>query len=186
MVGASPCGCPGGGGLELHGLARRSHGKGRMNMGTKKYNADLSIRHKRKSLRLSTHNYGWSGTYFITIRSALHEPVFITPELHSILMEEWYALPSKYSGLTLDEFVIMADHIHFIIHLEGNVEKPATLSAVVGAYKSITTVRWLKHIKAAGLEYPGHIWQRNYYERGIRDAEELAQTRQYIRDNPIK
>src|SRR5258708_39294223 len=60
------------------------------------------------------------------------------PELHSILDEVWQTLPSRYSGLTLDEFVIMADHIHFIIHLEGGVEKPATLSGVVGAYKSIT------------------------------------------------
>lgn len=155
-------------------------------MGTKKYNPSLSVRYNRKSLRLSTHNYGGSGTYFVTICSELQEPVFVIPELHSILDEVWQALPSKYSGLTLDEFVIMADHIHFIIHLEGGVEKPATLSGVVGAYKSITTVMWLKHIKTAGLECPGRIWQRGYYERSIRDTAELTQTRQYIRNNPIK
>jgi REP element-mobilizing transposase RayT len=28
------------------------------------------------------------------------------------------------------------------------------------------------------------LWQRNYYERVIRDAAELARIRQYIRDNP--
>ena len=41
----------------------------------------------------------------------------------------------------------MPDHIHFIIHLEGNVDKPATLAQVVGAYKSIAVVSWLHYIK---------------------------------------
>lgn len=29
------------------------------------------------------------------------------------------------------------------------------------------------------------VWQRNYYERVIRDAEELAGIREYIRCNPL-
>lgn len=37
------------------------------------------------------------------------------------------------------------------------------------------------------LETPGRpIWQRNYYERVIRDERELARARQYILDNPAK
>ena len=89
-------------------------------------------------------------------------------------------------GATLDEFVIMPDHVHLIISLEGNVEKPTTLSAVMGVYKSLTTVLWLKHIKATGLESQGIIWQVRFYDRRIRDDQELELTRQYIRDNPIK
>jgi REP element-mobilizing transposase RayT len=152
----------------------------------KKYNSDLSHRWKRQSLRMKTHNYGWSGTYFVTIRAVQREPIFETAELRTILTETWEALPQRFEGVTLDEFVIMPDHIHFIIWLEGNVEKPATLGDVVGAYKSLTTVAWLRHIKATGMECSGIIWQRNYYERDIRDADELEQTRQYIRNNPIK
>jgi REP-associated tyrosine transposase len=30
------------------------------------------------------------------------------------------------------------------------------------------------------------VWERNYYERVIRDDEELARIRQYIIDNPAK
>jgi REP element-mobilizing transposase RayT len=56
----------------------------------------------------------------------------------------------------------------------------------MGAYKSLTTVAWIKHIKANNLECPGIIWQTNYYERAIRDVHELEQTRQYIRNNPKK
>jgi len=152
----------------------------------KKYNSDFAFRYHRKSLRLKTHNYGWSGTYFVTICANQDEPIFETPELRTILTETWESLPNRFMGAILDEFVIMPDHVHLIISLEGNVEKPTTLSAVMGAYKSLTTVAWIKHIRATGLECQGIIWQVRFYERRIRDTQELEQTRLYIRNNPIK
>jgi putative transposase len=155
-------------------------------MQKRKYNSDLSHRWKRKSLRMKAHNYSWTGTYFITIRAVQREPIFETPELRAILTETWQTLPERFPGITLDEFVIMPDHIHFIIWIEGNVEKPASLGDVIGAYKSLTAIAWLRHIKATGMECSARIWQHNYHEHAIRDNEELEQKRQYIRDNPIK
>ena len=152
----------------------------------KKYDSEFAFRYKRRSLRMSQHNYGWSGTYFVTIRTAQREPLLEIPELRTILRETWEALPQRFPGASLDEFVIMPDHIHFILWLEGNVENPAKLGDIVGAYKSITTVAWLRHIQAARMERPGILWQHDYYERVIRDSAELEKTRQYIRDNPIK
>lgn len=34
--------------------------------------------------------------------------------------------------------------------------------------------------------FPGKLWQRNYYERIIRDDEELHSIHQYILDNPAR
>lgn len=48
-----------------------------------------------------------------------------------------------------------------------------------------TTVAWLHHIKATGIEVPGRLWHKNYYERIIRN-DELESTRQHIRNNPTK
>ena len=155
-------------------------------MGSKRYNSDLSIRYKRQSIRLKTHNYGWTGTYFVTIGTVRREPLFEIPELRAILIENWEALPDRFPNVTLDEFVIMPDHIHFIIWLEGNVENAATLGSVVGAYKSLTAVAWLRHIKATGMECSARVWENNYYDRIIRDAKELEQERLYIRNNPTK
>ena len=109
-------------------------------MSYKKYDSDRSIRYTRKSLHLPTHNYAWTGNYFVTMCAKERGSLFETPELRTILIETWHDLPNRFPGLTLDEFVVMPDHVHFIIHLEGNVEKPATLGQVLGAYKSITTV----------------------------------------------
>ena len=122
----------------------------------------------------------------MTIRAIQREPIFEIPELRAILVEAWEALPKRFPNVTLDEFVIMPDHIHFIIGLEGNVEKPPTLGNVVGAYKSLAAVAWLRHIEATGIECSGRIWEHNYFERVIRDTNELEQTRQYIRNNPSK
>ena len=113
-------------------------------------------------------------------------PLFETPEFRTILVETWQDLPNRFPGLTLDEFVVMPDHVHFIIHLEGNVDKPATLGQVIGAYKSITTVAWLRHIEATGMNCTGRFWQANYFERILRDIDELEEKREYIRNNPLK
>jgi len=151
-------------------------------MDHRKYNPDLFT---RRSLRLSNHDYAATNAYFVTIRAKQPEPIFEIPELHEILLETWQALPERFPGITLDEFVVMPDHVHFILWLDGKIENLPTLGSVVGAYKSLTTVAWLRHIQSAGLECSGLIWQRNYYERVVR-IEELEKTRHYIRNNPTK
>lgn len=59
---------------------------------------------------------------------------------------------------------------------------PGSLGAIVRTFKSLSTKR-INGIRAA----PGQpVWQRNYYERVIRDDDELQRIRQYILDNPAK
>jgi len=152
-------------------------------MSKKPYNPDT---YRRKPLRLPKHDYTWTGAYYVTIRAEQHEPVFDIPELRTILEETWQALPDRYPGVTLDEFVIMPDHVHFILWLDGTRDKAPTLGQVIGAYKSKTTVVWYNHLKEKNLTWPGHVWQRNYNDRVIRDTAELEIKRQYIRNNPIR
>jgi len=152
----------------------------------KKYDSEFAFRYHRKSKRQPNHNYAWTGTYFITIHSERSEPLFEIPELRTILHETWIALPQRFPGVTLDEFVIMPTHVHFIIHMEGNIEKPVTLGNIIGAYKSLTTRAWLDHIKSTGQKRSAIIWQRDYDDRAIIDAISLEARRQYIRNNPGK
>ncbi len=152
-------------------------------MNHSKYNPD---RHKRKSIRLPGRDYNAKGAYFITIRSDQHQTLFEIPELRNILQETWNDLPDRFPSISLDEFVIMPDHIHFILWLNNAQQKAPTLWSVIGAYKSIAAVAWIRHIEKNNLiQYPGHIWQHGYHEHVIRIAE-LEQTRLYIRNNPTK
>ncbi len=102
-------------------------------MSFRTFDSDRSTRYTRKSLRLPKHNYGWTGTYFVTLRAKEPGPIFDIPELRAILTQEWEALAKRFPNVTLDEFVIMPDHIHFILRLEGNVEHAPPLGSVIGA-----------------------------------------------------
>src|SRR5437660_2729305 len=43
---------------------------------------------------------------------------FVIPELYRSLLAHWHALPARFPGVTLDEFVIMPQHIHGIVWLD--------------------------------------------------------------------
>ena len=141
---------------------------------------------RRSSLRLPAYDYSSTGAYFIIICTEHCEPIFKIPAISTLLLETWQTLPNRFPGITLDEFVIMPDHIHGILWLDQTVKNAPTLSKVVSAYKSLTTVGWLTYNKANGTRCSKHLWQRSYYEHVIRNDQDLELTRQYIRDNPMK
>jgi REP-associated tyrosine transposase len=142
-------------------------------------------RPQRKSTRLPTYDYASTGAYFVTICTDQRRPLLEQLELRQCLLETWQKLPNRFPGITLDEFVIMPDHVHFIIWLDSPAEHATLLSRIVGAYKSLTTVVWHKYHKARGTRCPQHLWQRGYYDHVIRHDQDLELTRQYIVDNPV-
>ncbi|MEO0408413.1 MAG: hypothetical protein AAF289_13780 [Cyanobacteria bacterium P01_A01_bin.135] len=58
---------------------------------------------------------------------------------------------------------------------------PRSLSSFVGGFKCSATKQINIHRNARGTP----VWQRNYYERIIRDTGELFRIRRYIRNNPL-
>lgn len=122
----------------------------------------------------------------------------------------WRELPQHYPGVEVDTFVVMPNHLHGVIILVGagpracpdnpgqpqgargqpqGVAPTGTMSLpdVVHRFKSLTTARYRRGIlHGRWLPFPGRLWQRNYYERVIRDDAELHRIRQYIIDNPAR
>ncbi len=152
-------------------------------MGKSYYNPEF---HHRRSIRLKGYDYASSGAYMITICTIKKEPFFDLLAARAILEEVWLELPERFEKVQLDEFVIMSDHVHFIIWLNANIEKQITLGDIVGAYKSLTYRGWSKLEEVDNVSRDGKLWQRNYVERIIRNDFELAQKREYIRNNPLK
>ena len=74
-------------------------------------------------------------------------------------------------------WVIMPNHVHCLI--ETRVGHP--LDQVVQAWKSFSA-------KASNqrLNRSGSFWQRDYFDRYIRDDEHLAAVQRYIENNPVK
>jgi len=57
-----------------------------------------------------------------------------------------------------------------------------SLGAIMAGFKSACTVRINRIRGTPGMK----LWQRNYWERVIRDEGELDHFRKYIRDNPAR
>ncbi len=76
----------------------------------------------------------------------------------------------------------MPDHVHFIVVLDrqgGRMAAP-TLPQVVGTFKTVAA----KAINRARDSVGQQVWQRNYYERIVRNERERSRIRAYIRNNP--
>ena len=151
----------------------------------KEHHFDPTLHHRR-SLRLPGYNYATEGAYFITICLDEPQPLLLNPELRTIVEETWNTLPQRFPSIALDEFIIMPDHIHFIVWLHPNKESYPTLGRVVGAYKSLTGRAALKYLRTKELICDKHFWQRDYYVHVIRNEADLHEKRLYIRNNPIK
>jgi REP element-mobilizing transposase RayT len=90
----------------------------------------------------------------------------------------------------MDEFIVMPNHLHGILLLSDGMDRAATRAAPtvgggVGAFKSLSTVEYIRGVRSAGWpEFPDTLWQRNYYEQIIRTESSLDEIRRYIADNP--
>ena len=153
----------------------------------------------RKRLRLASYDYSRPGYYFITVctrerkqeilcsiepavGAIINRPpqIFLTP-LGRIVDETIRAIPDHYPGISVDQFIIMPDHVHLILA----VQNTGPSGRQIAAPTSISTA--IQQLKRAASRAAGRsIWQRSFYDHVIRNDADLAETRQYIRGNPLK
>lgn len=163
----------------------------------KNYMAYDRDQHHRRSIRLKGYDYSQSGAYFVTIclqhRAGLFGRI-IDKEMRlnavgSMLDVQWNALPDRFAGIQLDEYIVMPNHFHGIIVMAPHVGDLADAQHngdIIGAFKSITTHEYVLGVKHYGWpSFDRKLWQRNYYEHIIRNEKSLCAIREYIANNPI-
>jgi REP element-mobilizing transposase RayT len=99
------------------------------------------------------------------------------------VQQGWQELPARFAAVELDAFVVMPNHIHAILVFsppDGGAVAP--LGAVVRGFKSLTAVRVNRLLGRSGEP----LWQRDYYDRIVRDDAELDRIRTYIVNNPLQ
>lgn len=147
---------------------------------------------RRRHLRLPQYDYSSAGAYFVTCcvhgrRCILGDIVDDRMQLNAngrIVAECWMAISKHFTGVTIDAFVVMPNHLHGIVVIEAEQKARhasplrdggTTLGAIVGSFKSAVS-RQLPEVKP--------LWQRGYYEHVIRSEHSLRQIREYIVNNP--
>ena len=148
----------------------------------------------RHTTRLRGYDYSQAGVYFVTVCVRNRECLFgkiIDGKMNlnqygRIAKQQWVWLFHQYPYCQLHEYVIMPNHMHGIIIINHNCRggsrtaptKVKPLGRLIGAFKT-TSAKLIHH-----QELSEFAWQRNYYDRIIRNQKSLYQARQYIRNNP--
>ena len=98
-----------------------------------------------------------------------------------IVKEQLRLIEIRFQGVTVEDYVIMPDHIHAVIFLRGKAggaSPSPTLDDVICAFKSLTS-RSCK--QKYGIE---KMFQRSFAEHIVRDREDYETRRKYIYENP--
>lgn len=151
---------------------------------------------KRKPNRLINYDYSQVGAYFITVCTKdkqklfwnnvgariAREPYEVTYELSEygeIVNSAIQNIRIHYPSVSVDNYVIMPNHIHLLISVRGDES-----GRPMGAPTISTVINQLKGYVSKQIGFP--VWQKLFYDhiiRGIQDYEEIWQ---YIDENPAK
>ena len=107
-----------------------------------------------------------------------------------MVADSWEWLAEQYDHVSLDDCVVMPNHLHGIIVIIDGFRggsrtaptgKRKSLGRLIGAFKTVSTKQINQIRKTPGAK----LWQRNYYEHIIRDKNDLNRIRKYIVNNPL-
>jgi REP element-mobilizing transposase RayT len=117
----------------------------------------------------------------------------------------WESMPTRFPNIELGASIVMPNHFHGIVIIRENVgatlvvardgsptqraeTSPApTLGNIIGAFKSITTHAYIDGVGQLGWPtFDKRVWQRNYFERVIRNEAEWNRIHLYIESNPMR
>lgn len=167
---------------------------------------------KRKKGRLTGYDYSANGSYYITVCTrdkqhilghsvgggVLDAPYVRLSKCGAMVRDTLLEMDAFYDEITINHYVIMPNHVHFILSIcgerrpsrtpaptseslpdHGSSRTPtptnARLPAFLSAWKRLTN-------KKAGFP----IWQRGYYDHVIRNEADYLRIWQYMDENPVR
>lgn len=146
-------------------------------------------------MRLHGFDYRTAAYYFVTICTYQKLWLFEDIEAKRLVQLTLQELP-KWKGfdhVELDAFVVMPNHIHFILvfvdeSFAGDDFKvePKRLAKSLGSAVATFKANVTNRLRGIQREFDLKVWQRGYYDRIIRNEDELNRIREYIRLNPEK
>jgi len=139
-----------------------------------KYDAEMALsRPHAKNLRRG--RYSRPGHYYFLTASAAGRRTIFAKRKHALLMLEtirWLHTANRFS---VDAAVVMPDHLHIVGQLGE-----CTLDKVMHSLKSYSA----RGLAVAGVATP--VWQKGYYDHGLRDDEDYRSRVEYVLQNPLR
>ncbi|QNO15774.1 transposase [Alkalicella caledoniensis] len=120
--------------------------------------------------------YEEGAVYFVTTTTHNRTPIFNDEETCNMLIE---VILQKKESLDFDVygFVIMPDHVHVMIQPQGT----KNLSEIIGQIKGLFSKQYKERKNTTQ-----QIWQKRFYDYGIRNLKSAKQSLDYIHKNPLE
>jgi len=158
-------------------------------------------KYRIESTRLNDWDYSTPWWYYITICTKNFKCWFgliksgkmILNQFGKTVEDEWLKTKSIRKNVDLDYYVIMPNHFHGIIIVEGveyvkvETHRDASLRKVTNNLSNI--IRGFKGSVTKQihmLDYNSFQWQPRFYDHIIRNENDLPRIRTYIQNNPLK
>ncbi len=161
---------------------------------------------------MKNHNYSAKGAYFVTIcikdrqrilseivgQGVVGDGALDVPSLRLTpigkIVEKHLLSSENISGVKIDRYVIMPDHIHTIIFLDPDEyvsRRGGTSKDLLRKSAPSPTNEMLPHVvstfkRFCNKEIGFNVFQRAYIEHVIRDRDEYQAIRNYISKNPAR
>jgi putative transposase len=164
-------------------------------------------KYRVESARLRDWDYRARGWYFVTMCAHKHACIFgeiADGEIQlsrggQIAKSELPSVHTHYNNVQIDSFVVMPNHVHAIVAIDGEhcfspnpeifvpavVQKRGptppehvSLSAIIRSYKAGVTRRW--HELSLGQV----VWQSRFHDHILHGDAVINAVRDYIRNNP--
>jgi putative transposase len=114
--------------------------------------------------------------YHVSAKINRGEHIFEPDEIKKLFMNIVKRSKKKYK-FSLYNFVIMNNHIHFIIYPHNDKSLPRIMQWILSVFaKYYNKINKLK----------GHTWGGRYWSKIINDIKQFIDTFNYISDNPVK
>jgi len=172
----------------------------------------------RKPIRLKNYDYSSKGCYFLTVCTENRQGLFGEIENDKIILNHtgkmvnfwWSEISTHFTGIELDQYTIMPNHIHGIINIvgddrcvvpiqnnklsnnnkinnNGRTHRSApTISDIIQWFKTITTNKYMQNVKNNNWQpFNKRLWQRSFHDHIIRNDRSLNAIREYISNNPV-
>jgi len=115
-------------------------------------------------------------TFFVSSRTIQGKQLLQSQRSAELLIDvlRSYTLADKFK---VHEFVVMPDHFHVLVSVDGNTSVERVAQLIKGGYS-------FRRKKELGLS--GEIWQRGFSEVRVIDRTSFIVHKNYIDGNPVK
>ena len=159
----------------------------------RRYFFEIKEKPSRKPNRMKGFDYSSNGMYFITLCTKERRRIFWN-DVGATIGRPWEELLSSngkianeaikniskiYSAVTVENYVIMPNHIHMILQIhvgeDGRPMVAPTISTVIQQMKGYVTKK---------IGFP--VWQKLFHDHVIRNDADYRKIYEYIESNPAK